>query len=160
MISEISLTQKKALRPLENEKGTVLVLALGVLVVMSILGALVLSATQTESGISGNYRTAQLAFHAADRTIEYAMVDATIYTTLITVDSVFDLTQVAGNIDTENSRLSAGEVIFTSSGSLPPGSGSDPTYFQSRYYVIDVTAEGPNRASSRVEAQVARIVPK
>jgi hypothetical protein len=88
------------------------------------------------------------------------MVDATIYTTLITVDSVFDLTQVAGNIDTENSRLSAGEVIFTSSGSLPPGSGSDPTYFQSRYYVIDVTAEGPNRASSRVEAQVARIVPK
>jgi hypothetical protein len=153
---------KTSFSSLENEKGVALVLALGVLVVMSLLGALILSATQTETGISGNYRTAQEAFHAADRAVEYAMVDQVIYNALTPTSAPFDLAAVAGNIaaETVNSGLTQGTVTFLTSGSLPPGTGSDPTYFQARYYIIDVTGQGPNNASARVEAEVSRIVPK
>jgi hypothetical protein len=51
-------------------------------------------------------------------------------------------------------------VQFLNAGALPPGSGTDPTYFQSRYYAISVTGEGPNNSVSRIDAQVARVVPK
>ncbi len=149
--------------PLRNERGTALVLALGVLVIMSVLGALVLSATQTESGISGNYRAAQQAFHAADRAVEYAMTDEAIYSVVSPSNPLFSLKELSAEKIADagtKSGISDGEVLYLNSGSLPPGSGSDPTYFQSRYYIIDVTGQGPGNSSTRIEAQVSRIVPK
>ena len=64
---------------------------------------------------------------------------------------------------TGNSGLKSGatnQVSYLTSGALPPGSGSDPTYFQARYYIITATGQGPNDSAAQVESQVARIVPK
>lgn len=162
---------------LGNERGTALVLALVMLALMSILGALSLSTSTTEVGISGNYRSSQQAFYAAERAVEYAMTNEQIFDTIGTgtIDLVADADTTnatattsddhIANIaaDTSNSGLDesgTNQVTYLTSGALPPGTGSDPTYFQSRYYIITVTGQGPNNSAARVETQVARIVPK
>jgi hypothetical protein len=159
----------------QNQKGTALVLALVMLTLMSILGALALSTSNTELGISSNYKASQEAFYAAERAVEYAMTNETIFDRPITnfpvdltnndttVDTVHETNIAVVEGGTRRSGLRDGvsnQVDYLGSGSLPPGSGSDPTYFQSRFYIITVTGEGPKNSSTRVEAQVARIVPK
>lgn len=156
---------------LGNQRGMALVLALVMLALMSLIGALALSTSSTEVGISGNYRSSQEAFFAAERAVEYAMTDETIYTTIGT--GSVDLSNGASTETTHETSIRAGtsaklreetgdvnRVTYVSTGPLPPGSGSDPTYFQSRYYIVTVTAEGPNNSSARIESQVARVVPK
>jgi hypothetical protein len=162
---------------LGNERGTALVLALVMLALMSILGALALSTSTTEVSISGNYRSSQQAFYAAERAVEYAMTNEEIFDSIGmgSIDLVGDadttgatatsLDDHLANItaDTGNSGLDpagVNQVVYLASGNLPPGTGSDPTYFQARYYIVNVTAQGPNGTSARVESQVARIVPK
>lgn len=160
---------------LNNQRGVALVLALVMLALMSILGVMALSTSITEVGISSNYRSSQQAFYAADRAVEYAMTNEQIFDTIGT-GSVNLNTDGSGtpsdtrddhiaNIAaaTTNSGLDSdatNQVVYLTSGALPPGTGSDPTYFQARYYVITVSGEGPNNAAARVETQVARIVPK
>lgn len=151
-------------RPLDNERGVVLILSLVMLVILSLLGAMALNTSDVELGISGNLRSQVEAFSTADRAIEYATTSADIYTSigLGTVDLTGDhATRIAAG--GSQSSLKAGatnRVSFLADGPLPPGSGSDPTYFQARYYIIEATAEGPKNAEARVEAQVARILPK
>jgi type IV pilus assembly protein PilX len=158
--------KKNSSNPLNNQRGAALVLALAMLTIMSILGAWVLSSSTTEIGISGNYRTSQQAFYAADRAVEYAMIDEVIYSTVTPANPSLSLNAtMAENIqaDTGNSGLrqdAPNQVDFLTSGPLPPGTGSDPTYFQSRYYAISVTGAGPNNSTARIDAQVARVVPK
>jgi hypothetical protein len=142
-----------------------LILSLVLLAVMSILGAMALSNSNSELGISGNFRSAQDSFYAAERTVEYAMTDGAIYNTIglgtVSLDTYNGDLLVGSGAKESGLKVGAGsEVRYLTAGALPPGSGSDPTYFQSRYYVISVTGEGPNNATTRIEAQVARIVPK
>lgn len=151
----------RAIVPLCNQRGTALVLSLIMLTIMSILGALSLSTSTTELGISSNLRASQEAFYAADRSVEYAMTNEAIYDSIGTGEQSLDGYNSALLIGDSGLRVGAGsKVEYLTKGALPPGSGSDPTYFESRYYVINVTGEGPNNSSSRIESQVARIVPK
>jgi hypothetical protein len=146
---------------LRNQQGTALVLTLSMLALMSILGALALSTSTTELGISGNLRSSQEAFYAAERAVEYAMTNGNIYSIIATGEESLDGYNGDILIGRSGLRLGAGsKVEYLSSGALPPGSGSDPTYFQSRYYIISVIGEGPNNSVTRVEEQVGRIVPK
>jgi hypothetical protein len=146
---------------LRNQQGTALVLTLSMLALMSILGALALSTSTTELGISSNLRSSQEAFYAAERAVEYAMTNGNIYSSIATGEESLDGYNGDILIGRSGLRLGAGsKVQYLNSGALPPGSGSDPTYFQSRYYIISVTAEGPNNSVTRVEEQLGRIVPK
>jgi len=161
-------------RTLRDQRGTALILTLVMLTLMSLLGVLALSTSTTEIGISANFKSSQEAFYAASRGVEYATTNANIYDRPIadfpvtltdndaSVDTVHEA-NVAVGTGSKRSGLQDGavnQVEFLGSGTLPPGSGSDPTYFQSRFYAIDVTGQGPGNASVRIEAQVARIVPK
>lgn len=171
------LVAQRTPRPLGNQRGTALVLALIMLALMSVLGALALSTSTTEIGISSNYRSSQQAFYAADRAVEYAMTNEQIFDTIGTgsIDLIADADTTNATATTNddhianiaaatgNSGLQTGavnRVTYLTSGALPPGTGSDPTYFQARYYIITVTGRGPNNSATRVETQVARIVPK
>ena len=159
-------------RPLVDQRGFALILALVMLALMSLLGALSLSTSSVEVGISGNYRSSQQAFFAAQRGVEYAMTEGTIFDTIGTgfIDLDDDDSSTETTFETQIRAGAAGRlrenaadvnrVTFLTSGNVPPGSGSDPTYFQARYYVVTVTAQGPNNSVARVESQVARIVPK
>jgi hypothetical protein len=147
--------------PLKNEKGVALILALVMLAVMSILGAMALSTSTSDLAISGNYRATQQAFYSADRAVEYAMTNGAIYSAIGTGEVPLDQYNSDLTVDGHGLQTGAGnEVQYLTRGPLPLGTGSDPTYFESRYYIISVTGSGPGNASARIENQIARIVPK
>jgi Tfp pilus assembly protein PilX len=54
-----------------SEQGVALILALVMLALLGMLGAFALSTSTTEMRVSGNYRTAQSAYYAADVAAEY-----------------------------------------------------------------------------------------
>lgn len=160
--------------PVENERGIALVLAMGMLVIMSVIGVMSLSTSSTELGLSGNYKTSQLAFYSAQRAVEYSMTNGDIYSGIGTGDIDLETGDHATNIaggtdegmgiyqepgDTDESAED-NKVNFLAAGGLPPGSGSDPTYFEARYYIVNVSGEGPRNSIARVETQIGRIVPK
>lgn len=148
------------LRSCQNgERGAILILTLVMLTVMSLLGVLSLNTSDTELRISSNYRAQQEAFYAADRAIEYAMTDGGIYSVIGMGTYNFTTTDFAA-LSTALAGAQTGSVKYLTAGALPPGSGSDPSYFQARYYLIQTTGEGPNGSTARIASQVARIVPK
>jgi hypothetical protein len=154
----------RGLKAIGGQRGAALVIVLSLLVIMSLLGTFALNSTHTELNVAGNYRAGQQALYAAERAIEYAMASEDIYSTI--GEGSIDLNETHAVViaaDTANSGLKTGEVCrisYLNSGLLPPGAGSDPTRFQARYYTITVTTEGPAGATARVEAQVARVVPR
>jgi hypothetical protein len=148
-----------------GESGMILVLAMSMLFIMSIIGVMALNTSSTELGISGNHKSSQEAFYAADRGVEYGMTRGDIYETIglssVDLESGDHKTKISAGLSGSGLKTGAdNHVTFLTSGNLPPGSGSDPTYFQARYYVIGVTGQGPKNTESRIECEVARIVPK
>ncbi len=171
--SGCNLNQKRV-NPLGNENGFALILVISVLAIMSLLGVMALNTATSETGISRNYRTSQIAFDSAQRAVEYAATNGNIYTSLGPASAAYDLDDNDGDgndgDDTDEVNIKGGTnwglegtdnyVAYQMSSGLPPGSGSDPTYFAARYYIVNVTGGGPNNSLARVESQIGRIVPK
>jgi Tfp pilus assembly protein PilX len=55
-----------------NERGVALIVALGVMVLLTILGTWVLNTSSTDLRIAGNTRNYQTAFYLAEQGVEYA----------------------------------------------------------------------------------------
>jgi hypothetical protein len=55
-----------------NERGMALVIALVMLVLLTMLGAWALDTSSTDLRISGNYKTTQIAYYAAEAGVGYA----------------------------------------------------------------------------------------
>jgi len=150
-------------RQRSDQRGTALILALVMLAIMSLLGAMVLSTVNTELKITSNFRASQEAFFAAERGVEYASVAGGIYNS-VGIGAPLDLSSSdLANIVVGGYGLDPGatnEVGYLTSGPLPPSAGSDATLFEMRYYRVTVTGQGPKNASVRVESQIGRLVPK
>ncbi len=156
-----------------NERGMALILVLSMLTIMSLLGVLALNTATTELDITGNMRGSREAFFAAERAVDYASIAGDIYETIGT-DTVTLTSDQADDIQIDHGSYTSGidaseedldgnkvnQVGYLTSGPLPPSSGSDATLFEMRYYRISVTGHGPNNSSTRIEAQVGRLVPK
>jgi type IV pilus assembly protein PilX len=157
------LNQMHKERP--KESGMILVLAMSMLFIMSIIGVMALNTSSTEIGISGNHKSSQEAFYAADRASEYATVSGAVYSEIgfgsVDLNTEKHTDPIAADLIGSGLRPDAdNHVSYLTSGTLPPGWGSDPTYFEARYYIIGVTGQGPKNTEARIESQVARIVPK
>jgi len=63
----------KFYKPIGNEKGAVLVIALMLLAVLTVLGVAALNTTTTEIRISGNEKVYKQAFYSAEAGIAYAV---------------------------------------------------------------------------------------
>lgn len=151
--------------PLADQRGMVLILAITMLAILSVLGMLALSTTDTELNLSGNFKTSQMAFFSAQRAVEYAMTNGDIFETIGTGEADLETSNHLTNIEAGTgyglvSAVGNNTITFQAAGVLPPGSGSDPTLFETRYYLIDVTGAGPNNSQARIETQIGRIVPK
>jgi len=155
-----------------NDRGTALIISILLLAIMTILGTTLMSTSTTEIQLSGNYRSKQESFYAADRTIEYAMQSASggstvvdlyldqnndvlplqIHRTFIATgqtnsglenpDSDSDGTRNAPN-DTPISEDDSNSVNFIGLGSPPVGSGSDASVFAARNYAIHAVGISP-----------------
>jgi type IV pilus assembly protein PilX len=157
---------------LGNQRGFALVLALGMLAILSILGAMVLSTSMTEIGISGNYRTSREAFFAAERAIEYAMGNSEIVKSTASVDlNATDTTNSALNHavnltlgSTQLDPSAANQVVNLGAGQLPASIRSAyGDKFGANYYLISVTGARLSgnavRSTARIEAQRVRLFP-
>lgn len=153
--------------PFRNDRGMALILVLSMLTIMSILGALALSTATTELDITSNMRSSRESFLAAERAVEYAAIAGNIYESIglgtaqdLTSDHADDIELDHGAYKTGIDTSATNQVGYLTSGPLPPSAGSDATLFEMRYYRISVTGQGPKNTSTRVEAQVGRLVPK
>lgn len=165
---------------INNEKGVALVLAMIMLVLMSILGALALSTSTTEIAISGNYRNSQDAFYAADSAVEYAATNGAIYTAIGTGTINLNNAPYKDNIDVNNNGRFGGldtnatnSVTYITCGTLPVGSidetdaaiSGGSSLSNGNYFLITVTTttdpEPTSTTGSRssIEAQIARKLP-
>ena len=155
-----------------NQQGFALVLVMGMLTILSLLGAMVLSNSATEVGISGNYRTSREAFFAAENAVMYAMGNAEIVKSTISVDlnttnSLTPALDHATNLTLGSSGLdpsAVNQVINLGPGLLPvPLRAVYGDKFGANYYLISVTgarlSNGQVRSAARIEAQRVRLFP-
>ncbi|MFA5516404.1 MAG: pilus assembly PilX N-terminal domain-containing protein [Desulfuromonadales bacterium] len=87
---------------LGNEKGFALILAIAMLAILSILGAVALTTSSTEFRITGNYQKDKQTFYAGDRAVEYA----TNREMLITMGSSVNL--MVDDSEAHKNRINAG----------------------------------------------------
>ncbi len=142
---------------LEEDSGTALVLVMVVLLLMGIIGSMMMSTSTPEMQIAKNIRLEGEAFYAAERAVEYGMVDGSIYTKIGTGSITIPLSGVslkAGYAD------ASGTVRYLSTGPPPRGSGVDVTKFKSNYYEIRVTGTASEKTRVEVETTVVKILPK
>lgn len=152
-----------------NEKGTALVLAMFVLVLISIMGVFSLSTTSTDLRITGNVKRANEAFYAAERGIEYASANATIYTTIGVNDYCINLTGCTTDVTTTDLADASGSSDATVSvthlyeGSAPVESGTQANAedggVKANYFLIGSTGTGPMSSQKIIEIQIAKIIP-
>lgn len=152
---------------IKAEQGIALVVALGMLVLLGILGTWALSTSTMELQIVGNYRTFQEAFYAADAVLEYAQTDPNITSAIQPTPGSYWPTPGAGtstrddnfNVVTIGNNVADVRVEYLYSGQPPPGS-ADPDKFQAFYYVVTSVGQGPNGTEVIVESQIAELAPK
>lgn len=168
---------------MQDERGTVLIVVLMMLVLLSTLGAMGFLTSQSELSTSGNFRRENATFYEADKALEYALTDDAIYTVIPMTESgggSFPAsTAVAGetvasglgtmDVVSKDGRIMAkGRGAYSSmtvrvehlkTGPLPPGTG-DEDIFQGAYFYASVVGEGPNGGERTIEGQFARKVPK
>ncbi len=151
------MSMDKSVKILNNEKGMALVLVLMMMLLLSVLGTTIYTTSSTEVKISRNNRLMNEAFYAAERGIEYAQVDANIYSIIGTGTAVVPATGVSL---TSGSTDATGLVTYLSQGNPPRGSGVDAIKFQANYFLIDTTGTTSSNTSVRLENNVGRIIPR
>lgn len=144
---------------LSDQRGIALILALSMLVILSLLGALALSVSTTDVQISGNLKNSQNSFFAAEAAVEYAMGNADI----IQSTGVTDLDGVDHRENLKLDTNAANEVVSLGPGELPDSLSSrfGREKFGGAYYTISVTGVGVNeRSQTKIEAQQVRVYQK
>lgn len=171
-----NLSKLNPLQPLGNQRGIALIMAIGLLAVMSVLAALLLNGSMSEIQLSGNYRTQQEAFYAAERAIAYGTQRAANGDT--EVDLYADSDTTAPGTPLHRSRIdlpsadapvsgldpdAANRVGFVNISSPRRGSGWGSSA-EARNYLIAVTGKFPvtaaNGSSISLQKQIAKLVPK
>jgi len=172
---------------IRSQHGFALVLTLSMLVILSLLGILVLNATNTDLAITSNYRSSADAFGAAERAAEYATNPDILFQTgdtqlaLLQGGSesfVTDSDQiVAGHniearwghlrdtvtgtelVKSEDSRINVVNNLGPNELPVPLRSkfGDD---FAGNYYRINVVAKGRNNSRAAIETEKVRIFKK
>lgn len=96
---------------LHQEKGTALIIAIGMLAVLSILGTVVLTTSTRDLGLSGGFLPARQTLYTADRAVEYAM-NPELLLTLEVKDESIDLKTATAQFDNNISLTKThGEII-------------------------------------------------
>lgn len=158
-----------AARPIANERGAALIMAVIMLVVFSILGSVVLMSSDSELKISKNYQANKQTFWVADRAVEYA----TSRNMLMTMGAVESLmtgtTVITGEVKTHKELIEAagggvlteGRIRDLGVGDLPATlAGAYGSDFGANYYQVSVTAQqnnNPDSTAVRIETTMVRI---
>lgn len=160
MAPKIEVT-RRAKRPVGNERGAALLMAIIMLVILSVLGSVVLMSSDSEMKVSGNYQVAKQTFWVADRAVEYA----TSRNILMSMGSTpINLTAEPHKAFIEAAGggvLTEGQVRDLGVGGMPTAlAGAYGSDFGANYYQVSTTAQQTSDANSpavRIETTIVRI---
>ena len=156
--------------PLGNERGFVLIVVLVMLLLLSILGATVLTNSTSELRLTGNYRNQQQGFYAADGGIELGQISDDIYSIIPNAGDTWAGTisfPTAGAVVVTRNAVAVSGAVNTAlvvaenigSGPPPKGSGYDETFLANQYD-LNVTGYGPDNTEIEISSGIARMQSK
>lgn len=170
-----------------SEGGFALVLTMSMLLVLSVLGILVLNATNTDLTITTNYRSAADAFGAAERAVEYATNPDILFETddthlallqegtesfVTDADETVAGTSVADRFADLQDTATGTELVKSDDEDVNVvrnlGDGALPSALRSKFgdefggnfYLINVEAQARNNSRARIETSKVRIFKK
>jgi hypothetical protein len=157
---------------LENEKGSVTVLAVVLLMLLTLLGMAALSTSSIETQIAGNGMRSKLAFYAAESATAYVAWSPDLYgpdnttqndahyfpnsTTGASYEQ-YTTQQTPQNVDAAGTQSFNGEVEYSSSSSPPRGSGYSAGTFRAHQYKMTCNGYSSNNAFKNIEVGFYRI---
>jgi len=164
----------KTLHKSNRQRGTALIIAIGMLAVLSILGTVVLTTSTRDLTLSGGFLPARQAFYTADRAVEYSMNRDIIVN--LNPGAVLNLVGVnAKDINNNDLPITHDAVITADAGGvllsgtvedlgprdLPPTMAErHGTDFGANLYHVKVKSAASNAAGapqSRVDASIVRL---
>lgn len=164
----------KTLHKTNREKGTALIIAIGMLAILSILGTVVLTTSTRDMTLSGTFLPQKQAFYTSDRAVEYSMNRDIIVN--LNPGSVLNLVGVnAKDVNNNDLPVTHDEVITANAGGvllsgtvedlgprdLPPTMAAlHGTDFGANLYHVKVKSAASNAAAapqSRVDASIVRL---
>lgn len=180
------MTARSWKRRITSQQGFALVLTMSMLIILSVLGILVLDATNTDLAITTNYRSSADAFSAAERAVEYATNPDILFET---DDTHLALTDGSDSFVTDSDETVAGNTVAdrwghlqdtTNGTELVKSDDSDMNVvnnigpnelpvplrskfgdeFAGNYYRINIEAQARNNTRAAIETEKVRIFKK
>jgi hypothetical protein len=154
-----------------NERGVALILALVMLVILTILGAMVLDTSSTDLKIAGNFKNTQSAFYCADAAVGYVTNANTLMSAFSsTAGFVSGLTWTSPVVTMSTCSFQA-NTVFVKQGTLPGGAVYDqdltqmdpitgrslPRFF-GLYFAVNSNGTAAMNSAVLVKAGVAQVV--
>ncbi len=161
-----------------NERGIALIVVLIMLLLLSILGATIMTSTTSELRITGNTRNSENILFSADAALEYAESSNDIFSQMVSVagdpKATWPQAGTGNSPDGNYQSVQVGnntayvKVEYLTTGPVPAGMGTEVdsglgsgTGFLANYYAVSAYANGTNNDSrAELESQVIKIVPK
>jgi hypothetical protein len=157
---------------LKNEKGSVTILAVVLLILLTLLGMAAISTSSIETQIAGNEVRHKLAFYAAESAAAYVAWSPDLYgpDNIDSTDPHFFPNPTSGAsyvqkttqqnpdpIGTAGTQFFNGQVTYSSSSSPPRGSGYSAGTFRAHQYQMTCNGYSTNNASETLMIGFFRI---
>ena len=152
---------KKKFSFLNNEKGSVLLIAVVFLLLLTVIGIFATTTSTIEIQISGNDKIQKMVFYAADSGISYVAVHDELYGTSNVTEGEKLTFPDPDNPDAvyplSNQLNVNGEVSYIEKTQMPEESGYSAGTVFAICYEVESNATGPNNGARSVNAGFYRI---
>jgi hypothetical protein len=144
-----------------NEKGSVMVISLLILVVLTVIGVAATSTTELELQISGNDKTQKMAFYAAEAATSYVVASPDLYGP----DNIIE----NEGLDFPNDEAPSeewtlgegqsfnGDVVYIGWRTPPRGSGTQAGRYRAHNYRMSCAGAAQPNALRRIDARFYRL---
>jgi Tfp pilus assembly protein PilX len=148
-------------KQIRNEAGSMIVVAILILAVLTTIGIAGITGSNTERQIAANEQIHKMAFYSAEAGRSYIVQNPDLYyednTTIGGSLSFPDPADASVEFDLSTLQSFNGTVDYVGSSLPPRGSGYEAGVYQSHRYRVTSTGWGPRNSTSRVEAGFYRI---
>jgi hypothetical protein len=152
---------KSFIRDIINEDGSVMVVAILILALLTIIGIAAMSTTNVELKISGNEKSYKMALYAAEAARGYVEKTPELYgpdnMTLGQGLNFPDENDPLVVVQLSSKQSFGGTVEYLGFSAPPRGSGTQVGTFKAHKYKMTCEGYGPARAESQIEAGFYRM---
>ena len=148
-------------RDKNNENGSVLVVTLIMLCLLSLIGIAASRTSETEVIVANNQRNYKVAFYTAETARYYVSKTPDLYNSAhITIDeevSFSDEDNATVKDKMPSDQTFNGDVSYTGSFTVPRGAGFDAGNYRAHKYKMDCDGYGPSNGHANIKSGFYRI---